>query len=153
MARTSTDAAAVAALAATQAQAGPVTDFVNTLPVFVGDQEFHVCPNFALLQRVERAVGGVIPFIDRIAQRRHSIAEVAAAMTQIITMQPRAPKAADIPELLHKQPAPAGKETGGYVYYTGFLLQILSLAVTGGVVPKEEDAGNGAAPAEDGAAA
>jgi len=152
MARTSTDAAAVAAVAATAAQPLPTDDFVNTLPVHLGDREYHIAPNFALLQRVEREVGGVIPFIDRMARRQHSVTEVAAAMKAIITMQPLAPKAADIPAMLAVQPNPKGAAAGpgGFVYYTTFLLSLLSVAVTGGVVQKEGEEGNGAVP--DGAA-
>lgn len=151
MARTST-AADTAAVAATAAQPVPTDDFVNTMPVFLGDREYHIAPNFALLSRVEREVGGVIPFIDKMARRQHSITEVAAAMKAIITMQPLAPKAADIPAMLAVQPHPKGADAGpgGFVYYTGFLLSLLSIAVTGGVVPKEGEEGN--APVPDGAA-
>lgn len=122
---------------------------VNTMALLLGDKEFHVRPDFGLLERVERKVGGVIPFLDRLVSRRFSIGEVVEGVTAIVTAQPGSPKASEVGALMHAQPKPDGQDFGGHLYYVKWLVDFLSGAVTGGRVGKEAGGGNG----EDEAAA
>lgn len=100
---------------------------------FVLDGEtFAVRPSFKVVSEIEAAIGGILPFLNRIQRNDYRITEIIAIMQICLRGQPDAPKFKEVPDLVM-----SAEE--GPISFIGPIAELLTNAITGGEKPKADD--------------
>lgn len=101
-------------------------------------ETYAVRPSFKIVSEIEGAIGGILPFMNRIQRGDYRLTEIVTLVQIVLRGQPDAPKFRDIPDLV------MGADEGP-IAFLGPIAELLTNAITGGEKPKADDEGNGPA--------